>query len=200
VIKSESPAPSVGSRLKKGRVVSDEEEEEELPSRLALKKRKSTVVHSDEEEEEEEEQKPAKKSRTFVSREVVMKRKQEASLRAMMQSEDERECHDVKPWSLSTKHPIDDETSPPSGQDELDDIQDEDSAPEHVPLKQPKAAPKEKPKGIDVSLKARKKKVVAPVGKNGKKMKRVKKTRTVEGKKKGYMGMCVDLSQLCPVN
>jgi len=57
-----------------------------------------------------------------------------------------------------------------------------------VPLKKPKAAPKEKPKGIDVSQKPRKSKVVAPIGKNGKRMKRVTKTRSVEGKKKGYQG------------
>ncbi|KAG8936095.1 hypothetical protein FRC02_004720 [Tulasnella sp. 418] len=177
-------SPSQGSsafsqtkgKVKRGRVVSDDEEEEPvLPTKKSsLKKRKSEALREEEEEEEEENagtsRKLARLMRGQAAAEQQRSRKSEKedNLRALMELDDDNELSSA---ARTSEEP------------------EEESEPEHVPLTKPqksKAKPaKEKPTGVDVINKTKKRKSTVPLGNNGKKKRKVMKTReTVNAK--GY--------------
>ncbi|KAG8874697.1 hypothetical protein FRB98_008300, partial [Tulasnella sp. 332] len=172
---SDSGESSITTRLKKGRVVSDEEEEEEeeapikKPSGL---KRKSVALSSEDEDTEPEKM---KRSRLVKGKSSVQK-----DLEKMMDSDEEEEgegeeSHDQKALASRSASPA---------------ASEEDSAPEHVPhTKAIRGMPKkDRPTGIDVSNKPRKRKEKVPIGSNGKPKKKVTRTEKTKNAK-GFMVM-----------
>ncbi|KAG8905347.1 hypothetical protein FRB99_000175 [Tulasnella sp. 403] len=155
------------SRLKKGRVVSDDEEEEEELMRPPVKKRKSAAL-VEEEETEEEPPVDVKKSRLVKGRNAAEERRQ-------AKAKIDEQLRELAITEEATENPQKDDSM---------DTDEEESPPEHVPHTKPiKGVPKpkkEKPTGIDVSSKPRKKKTTAPLGRNGKPKRRVEKSRMIK--------------------
>jgi len=173
------PSADSSAMVKKGVIMSDEEEESEEAARARrrrtiAKARGRAIVDSDEEEEEEEPiprkrgVKAEMKAETVERKDVV-----EKSLRVMMDIDDD----EVETVRRSTEATV------------LEDSENSDSEPEHVPLTKNEARNQVKVKetGIDKKpSKPRAKKSAVPLGSNGKPKKRVVKSRKTKNDR-GFM-------------
>ncbi|KAG9039402.1 hypothetical protein FRB95_010691 [Tulasnella sp. JGI-2019a] len=175
---SDSGRSSITPRLKKGRITSDEEDEEdEAPVKRPFgAKRKSVALTSDDEDEEDGRRDSAKRKKLVKGKSATEeRRKAEAEkkkqLERMMDDEEEEE---------------------EEGEGKEEDAVEEDihgsgndSAPEHVPhTKAIRGMPKkDKPTGIDVPNKPRKRKEKVPIGSNGKPKKKVTRTEKTKNAK-----------------